>query len=213
MADVLILEPDRKQNRFMCDALTRAGHRAVASHSVREAEKRLHNTRMMTVINAQVPFTQSYEFVRTLAERGLPVLFITADAANAAHLRALYRGCCDVLLYPFTAEKLTEAVRTLLESAQTTLTLGSLRLDMVNHQVTKDGETLSLTAQEFALLQALMRSPDEAVTREDLLRTAWGYQGMGITRTVDVHVQRLRRKLGAQSIETVYKTGYRLKMA
>ena len=58
MADVLILEPDRKQNRFMCDALTRAGHRAVASHSVREAEKRLHNTRMMTVINAQVPFTQ-----------------------------------------------------------------------------------------------------------------------------------------------------------
>ena len=73
MANVLILEPDRKQNRFMCDALTRAGHRAVASHSVREAEKRLHNTRMMTVINAQVPFTQSYEFVRTLAERGLPV--------------------------------------------------------------------------------------------------------------------------------------------
>ena len=76
-----------------------------------------------------------------------------------------------------------------------------------------NGEPLSLTAQEFELLQALMRSPDTPVSRQELLRTAWGYQSIGITRTVDVHVQRLRRKLGAKAIETVYKTGYRLRLA
>ena len=63
------------------------------------------------------------------------------------------------------------------------------------------------------LLLALMQSPETALSREELLRTAWGYQGIGETRTVDVHVQRLRRKLGSSCIETVYNHGYRLKMA
>ena len=73
-----------------------------------------------------------------------------------------------------------------------------------------DGRRVELTAQEFALLNALMEKPDVPVSREHLLRTAWGYQSMGETRTVDVHVQRLRKKLGGNYIETVYKCGYRL---
>ena len=213
MAEILILEPNRQLNRQMCDALNRAGHRCAAALSVSEAERALRRGRMMTVINAQLPFTQSYAFVRSLAEKGLPVLFITADAANADHLRAMYKSDSDVLLSPFTAAQLTAAADRLLRTSEKTLTLGGLRLDTETRRATKDGEAIDLTAQEFALLQALMRSPDEAVSREDLLRTAWGYQGIGITRTVDVHVQRLRRKLGPASIETVYKTGYRLRMA
>ena len=114
---------------------------------------------------------------------------------------------------PFDDETFIAAVDRLLESSFSTLRCGDLRLDVNAHCVTKDGKSLTLTAQEFELLQALMRSPDAPVTREELLRTAWGYQGMGITRTVDVHVQRLRRKLGPTAIETVYKTGYRLRLA
>ena len=76
-----------------------------------------------------------------------------------------------------------------------------------------DGERVELTAQEFALLLALMENPDMPISREQLLRKAWGYQSIGETRTVDVHVQRLRKKLGVDRIETVYKCGYRLKMA
>ena len=75
------------------------------------------------------------------------------------------------------------------------------------------GRRVELTAQEFALLLALLERPDTPVSREQLLRTAWGYQSMGETRTVDVHVQRLRKKLGGEYIETVYKCGYRLKLA
>ena len=213
MANILILEPDRAESRAMVQTLKAAGHHPRAVHTVREAEKVLRRERMMTILNAQIPFTQSYEFVRAMAERGLPVIFLTADPANAAHLRALYHGDCDVLLRPFAPETLTAMAARLLEQAEHTLNLGGLRLDVETRQATKDGEPVTLTAQEFALLEALMRSPDEPVSREDLLRSAWGYQGIGITRTVDVHVQRLRRKLGAETIETVYKTGYRLRLA
>ncbi len=213
MANVLILEPNRPALRRMADILSRAGHEITAAQTVPEAERALAESRKMTVLDAQVSFTQSRQFLRMLAERGLPVLFVTSDPANADHLRAMYRGDCDVLLMPFDDEALSGAVSRLLENSVGTLSFGGIRLDMTSHRVTKDGEPLTLTAQEFELLQALMRSPDEAVSRQDLLRTAWGYQSIGITRTVDVHVQRLRRKLGPKAIETVYKTGYRLRLA
>ena len=71
----------------------------------------------------------------------------------------------------------------------------------------------SRALESSALLLALMENPDMPVSREQLLRKAWGYQSIGETRTVDVHVQRLRKKLGVERIETVYKCGYRLKMA
>ena len=213
MANVLILEPNRPVLGRMAEILSRAGHRITKAQTVPEAERALAESRKMTVLDAQVSFTQSCQFLRMLAERGLPVLFVTSDPANADHLRAMYRGDCDVLLMPFADEELSGAVTRLLKSSVGTLSYGGLRLDMVSHRVTKDGEPLVLTAQEFELLQALMRSPDAPVSRQELLRTAWGYQSIGITRTVDVHVQRLRRKLGAKAIETVYKTGYRLRLA
>ena len=148
-----------------------------------------------------------------MADRSCPVLFITTEAANANHLRALYPGVCGVLAAPYDNTELHQAVAGVIARTHSLLTIGTLRLDADRRVATLDGESLTLTAQEFALLHALMLSPDAALSREELLRTAWGYQGIGETRTVDVHIQRLRRKLGASCIETVYKHGYRLKMA
>ena len=214
MADILIMEPDRRMGKKMGDILTQAGHTCTAMNDaadgirfVREGE------RMLTILNAQLPWTDSFNLLRALEEKGWPVLFITADPGNVGHLRAMYQAGCDVLLSPYSRTALVQAVDTLLEVSDRMMTLGPLCLDMTSHTATMDGESLSLTAQEFALLRALMQSPDAAVTREQLLRTAWGYQTMGETRTVDVHIQRLRRKLGATCIETVYKMGYRLKLA
>lgn len=214
MADILIMEPDRRMGRKMCEVLTKAGHICTFMDDalsgiqfVRQGE------RMLTILNAQLPWTDSFNLLRTLEEKGWPVLFITGDPGNVDHLRAMYQAGCDVLLSPFDGRTLIGAVNALIDTTSRMMTLGPLCLDMTSHTATMDGESLSLTAQEFALLRALMQSPDAAVTREQLLRTAWGYQTMGETRTVDVHIQRLRRKLGATCIETVYKMGYRLKLA
>lgn len=214
MADILIIEPDKRIGRKMCDVLTRAGHTCTSMDDAASGIQLVRRSeRMLTILNARLPWADSFTLLRTLEEKGWPVLFITGDPGNADHLRAMYQAGCDVLLSPYDGRALIKAVGALLDRTSRMMTLGPLCLDVTSRTATFDGETLSLTAQEFALLQALMQSPDAAVTREQLLRTAWGYQNMGETRTVDVHIQRLRRKLGATCIETVYKMGYRLKLA
>lgn len=214
MADILIIDPDLHTGCQMSETLAADGHQCYTAATIRECVEVLESCpRLLTILNARLPWTESFNLLRVLEERGWPVLFITADAGNIQHLRALYQGCCDVLPIPFGAQALLETVTALLLETDRLLTIGPLRLDTERREATLDGEQLTLTAQEFALLHALMKSPDAALTREELLRTAWGYQGVGETRTVDVHVQRLRRKLGPSCIETVYKHGYRLKMA
>ena len=214
MADILILEPDEKLGKKMCEILRRAGHHCMRATTIADGLAQVKDAdRMLTLLNARLPWADSFTLLKTLSAKGWPVLFMTCDASNSSHLQALYQGSSAVLLSPFDGKALVNAVSELMRVTDTTLTLGALSLDVEKRHATLDGRDLSLTAQEFALLQALMQSPDAAVSREQLLRTAWGYQGIGETRTVDVHIQRLRRKIGSSCIETVYKLGYRLKMA
>lgn len=214
MANILIMEPDERISAHMTRLLRRAGHLCYAAGQISDGLALLETLdRPLTVLNARMPWTDSSAFLKILKEKGWPVLFTTSSADNIDHLRAMYPCSCDVLLTPCTDKAFLDAVHTLLHVSNRLLTRGALQLDMLERQATLNGKALTLTAQEFSLLQALMQSPDSALSREQLLRTAWGYQGIGETRTVDVHVQRLRRKLGANCIETVYKLGYRLNMA
>jgi len=214
MADILMMEPDIRLGMKMCDVLTHGGHHCHLAQTVADGLACMaEGQRMVTVLNARLPWKESFSFLRTLEEKGWPVLFITGDEANADHLRAMYQGPCDVLISPFDGRALVGAVASLSRLPDYLLTAGNLQMDTRSRLVTKDGQELNLTAQEYALLHALMQSPDATLTREQLLRTAWGYQTVGETRTVDVHIQRLRRKIGSACIETVYKLGYRLKPA
>ena len=203
---VMVLEPDAERRQMLAQTLMQSGFRCFMADSVHDA----------------LPFYQdrqdsacceSVELLSRAQENDWPVLFLTAEAANVAHLQSLFDLPCDALVHPFSPKQLMNAVENLLLLAQSLLRAGPLRLDTLHHRVTMAGEHLTLTAQEFALLEVLVKTPGAAVSRETLLRTAWGYQDLGETRTVDVHIQRLRRKLGKSCIETVYKTGYKLKMA
>ncbi len=214
MASILIIEPDTAAALRMADALSAAGHHTVTAATIADAiDIILHSTRLTTLLNARLPWAESIRMLHVLEEKSWPLLFITADASNSRHLQTLYDGPCGVLLSPFDGQQLRHGVALLLSETNSQITLGALRLDVEHREATLDGEDLILTAQEFSLLQALMESPDAPLTREELLRSAWGYKTAGETRTVDVHIQRLRRKLGSSCIETVYKHGYRLKMA
>ena len=214
MAAILIIDPDMTTRLRMCEALEAANHHCIQAESIAEGHEIIkHSTRMLTILNARLPWAESFSMLRLLEEKSWPLLFVTAEVNNVRHLRALYQGPRGVLLSPFDGAQLRHSVAMLLSETNSQLTLGALRLDIEHRECTLDGESLPLTAQEFSLLQALMESPDSPLTREELLRTAWGYQNAGETRTVDVHIQRLRRKIGTSCIETVYKLGYRLKMA
>lgn len=214
MADILLIEPDLHAGACMREVLMSAGHICRMTATAADALEIVRSCRRhLAIINARLPWSDGASLLEELEGRGWPVLFITADAGNIQHLRAIFQGSCSVLLSPFDAQRLQDSVAELIAETSRMLAIGSLRLDTENREATLDGEPLTLTTQEFALLEALMHSPDSTLSRQELLRTAWGYQGIGETRTVDVHIQRLRRKLGASCIETVYKLGYRLKMA
>lgn len=164
----------------------------------------------LVVLDARLKWSVCRPLFGDIQLAAYPVLFLTADRDMTSHLRALYRGQSDVLMLPFSPKAAVTKAQLLLGHSEP---LRELAIDENERVALLDGERVELTAQEFALLLALMENPDMPISREQLLRKAWGYQSIGETRTVDVHVQRLRKKLGVERIETVYKCGYRLKMA
>ncbi|MBE5800688.1 MAG: response regulator transcription factor [Clostridiales bacterium] len=163
----------------------------------------------LVLMDARMRWSVCRPLLEQCQKRGYMLLFITADKNMSEHLRALYAGRCDVVTLPLNARVL----KTKLAALTATPGTGELQVDEQERVALLDGRRVELTAQETALLIALLEKPDTPVSREQLLRKAWGYQSMGETRTVDVHVQRLRKKLGGEYIETVYKCGYRLKLA
>ena len=164
----------------------------------------------LVVMDARLKWPECRTLFHKIQGLEYPVLFLTADQNAVTHLRALYRGRSDVLVLPFSPKAALQAAEDLLQHNRP---LSPLTVDEETRVAMLGDERVELTAQELALLLTLMENPDLPVSREHLLRKAWGYQSMGETRTVDVHVQRLRRKLGMNRIETVYRCGYRLKTA
>lgn len=151
--------------------------------------------------------------------REVPVMMLTAKDSELDTVRALDGGADDYLAKPFGMMEMVSRVRALMRRSargsvevSTSLNVGPLELWPSRRSVTLEGEPLSLTMREFDLLAFLMRSPGEVFSRETLLRRVWGWDFDGGSRTVDVHVQTIRSKLGehAKLIQTVRGVGYRL---
>lgn len=209
MATILIYGYDPATTRKLCDPLEREKHSVTICTTGAPLPSGLE-TPPLVILDARLKWTVCRPLFEQCQIQGCPVLFLTADRKMVAHLRALYAGPSDVLTVPFAPKMLLSKVTGLLGTEEG---LRELTVDEQARVAMLDGQRVELTAQEFALLLVLMENPDMPISREQLLRQAWGYQSMGDTRTVDVHVQRLRKKLGGERIETVYKCGYRLKMA
>lgn len=153
----------------------------------------------------------------------VPVMMLTARDSELDTVTALDGGADDYLAKPFGMMEMVSRVRALLRRSQQgpaaapaasdVVEVGPLRLSDSRHEVSCAGEAMSLTVREFELLSFLMRSPGVVFNRETLLQRVWGWDFDGGSRTVDVHVQTLRQKLGehADLIETVRGVGYRLR--
>ena len=209
MARILIYGTEDNTTRKLTQLFTRE-HFSVTACEAADKLPAATAEATLVILDARLKWSVCRPLFIDIQAAGYPVLFLTADREMTSHLRALYRGQSDVLMLPF-APKVAVAKASLLMGHNEPLR--ELAIDQRERVALLDGERVELTAQEYALLLALMENPDTPVSREQLLRKAWGYQSIGETRTVDVHVQRLRKKLGMDRIETVYKCGYRLKMA
>ena len=209
MATIMIYEPNEIIAQKLCDSLKKEKYNAIRCDE-NVIPSFSDDSIPLVMMDAQLRWTTCRPLLEAFQKHGCPILFLTGDRKMSAHLRALYGGRSDVLTLPFSQEALHGKVG---KARGERAPLRELSVDEKERVALLDGRRVELTAQEFALLLALMEKPDIPVSREQLLRRAWGYQSMGETRTVDVHVQRLRKKLGGEYIETVYKCGYRLKLA
>ena len=209
MATIMIYEPNEIIAQKLCDSLKKEKYNAIRCDE-NVIPSFSDDSIPLVMMDAQLRWTTCRPLLEAFQKHGCPILFLTGDRKMSAHLRALYGGRSDVLTVPFSQKALHAKVHNALGECAP---LRELSVDEKERVALLDGRRVELTAQEFALLLALMEKPDSPVSREQLLRRAWGYQSMGETRTVDVHVQRLRKKLGGEYIETVYKCGYRLKLA
>jgi DNA-binding response OmpR family regulator len=144
----------------------------------------------------------------------MPVIFLTAKNSVSDKVKGLRMGADDYLVKPFEIIELLARVETVLRryhKVDSVITLDGLVVDTRSMTVRRDGEDIPLTRKEYELLLLFIRNPGTALYRETIYERVWGSDYMGDSRTVDLHVQRIRKKVGwEEKLQAVYKVGYRL---
>ena len=213
MAHLLLVEDDASVRQIVTLQLSLVGYDVRVAEDAVQARRMLEEkTPDLAILDIMLPGEDGFSLAGTMMEQAVPVLFLTAKTAVSDRVRGLRMGAEDYMLKPFEPEELLARVENILrrtKKEQTRFVFGALEVDLPSRRVTKDGRKVALTALEFDLLAMLVRRSNVALSREALLSGVWGYAYQGETRTVDVHIQRLRGKIGAAYIETVYKYGYR----
>lgn len=213
MAKILIVEDELSINRLIQKNLSLTGHACTQAFDGEEAIALLGEECFdLIILDIMLPRADGYE-VLDVAE-GTPVIFLTAKSELADKLKGLKRGADDYLTKPFQMLELAARVESVLRRTKKTeqyFELDHVKIDFERRLIFANGSAVDCTPKEYELFETLVKNRNIALSREKLLDLIWGYDFEGGTRTVDVHIQRLRAKLGLEKrIATVYKLGYRL---
>lgn len=222
MQEILIIEDDADIAESLQYNFKREGFRPVIAES---GEKGLRfaldekNPPALIVLDLMLPGMSGMELCRRLRREPLtektPIIMLTAKAAETDKIAGLDVGADDYIVKPFSVKEVVARVRAVLRRVEKDTVEryddGKLSIDFADMRVVCAGEDVKLTRKEFALLTYLIKSAGRVATRQNLLDNVWGYSYFGDTRTLDVHVRRLRQKLGdcGNCIETVVGVGYR----
>ncbi len=222
MKRILVIDDEPDLRELVRINLDQAGYSVEAVSTGREALHALrHSTPDLVVLDLMLPDISGTELCKKIrsdsALAEIPVIMLTAKAAEVDRVVGFELGADDYVTKPFSPRELSLRIAAVLRrrfadsDAEQTLEYGTLRLDAARHRCTVDGTEASLTAKEFDLLRELMSRPGRVVTRERLLERVWGSDVTVTPRTIDTHLKRLREKLGhaGGAIETVRGVGYR----
>lgn len=175
----------------------------------------------LVLLDLMLPKMDGYELLPKITERQIPVIVLTAMNGLKDKIKGFQLGTDDYITKPFESMELLARIRAVLrrsqhvsgrreEDEQATLAYDGIVLHLDQHRVFRQGQEIELTLKEFELLRLLVENKGKVLSREKLLEQVWDYGYEGNTRTVDMHIQRLRTKLQTDKISTVYKVGYRL---
>ena len=213
---LLIAEDEHRIARLIEMSLTRAGYDCTVAEDGCTAADRIEERSFdLALLDIMLPGLDGYELLDYLRPLGVPVIFITAKGAVRDRVEGLRRGADDYIVKPFVIEELLARVESVLRRAGrgNVMQAFDVVLDAGEHTVLQNGRPVDLTPNEFLLLEQLMRNRGAALYRDTLYERVWGGdRAESDTRTLDLHIMRLRRKLHwYDHIETVYRIGYRLK--
>lgn len=218
MIKILVVDDEKA----ICDLidlnLSSAGYHCSTVQNGLEAIDRIENENYdLILLDIMLPGADGYDVMEYIRPLGVPVIFITAKHEVKDRVKGLKLGADDYLVKPFDVVELVARVEAVLRRYNKTeqqLTAGDVVVDVEAHRVTKGGRPVELTNKEFGLLVLFMKNKNVALFRETLYEKVWEGEYFADSRTLDLHVQRLRKKLGWEhSLVAVYKVGYRLEVS
>ena len=217
MAKILIVEDEQPINKLIRKNLELVGHTCVSLYNGNDVFETLENDEFdLMLLDIMLPGMDGFQVMGGLICE-TPVIFLTARGATHDRIKGLTLGADDYMVKPFDMLELQARVDAVLRRTKkqdTDFQLGDVTVNLTSRLVYFKGNIVDFTPQEFALIEILIKNRNIALSRERLLESAWGFDYMGDTRTVDVHIHSIRKKLNWEDvIKTVYKLGYRLEVS
>ena len=215
MIRILIAEDEEPIANLLQKNLSRAGYDCIWAPDGQKAADLMEREGIdLVLLDVMLPGINGYELMEYARELMIPVIFLTALGTTKDKVKGLKMGADDYLTKPFEIVELlarVEAVLRRYHKTENRFQVFDILIDTASRQVTRNGEAIPLTMKEFDLLLLLVRNRNIALYRETIYENVWGGEYMGQSRTVDLHIQRLKKKLNWDSeITAVYKVGYRL---
>lgn len=217
MNKILIVEDEEAISTLIKINLTDAGYRCVCAFDGLEAANLIEKESFdLILLDVMLPKIDGYELIEYIRPLDIPVIFLTAKSDVRDRVKGLRLGAEDYLTKPFEIIELLARVETVLRRYNKNarrLQILDLEIDTLSRTVKKGGRDINLTNKEYELLLLFTQNKNIALFRDRIYEKIWGEEDMGDSRTVDLHVQRLRKKIGWEDrIVAVYKVGYRLEV-
>ena len=218
MAKILIVEDEKSINDLILMNLSLVGHKCKQAFDGNEAFNVLNKYNPdLILLDVMIPYIDGFSLMQKKAFKEIPVIFLTAKDSVADKVKGLNLGADDYITKPFEAVELIARVDAVLRRTKKFMKseyiIGNVFVNILERKVKVNDKEVELTNREFMLLEVLINNRNIALSRERLLDLVWGYDFEGDARTVDVHITKLRKKLGLENyIKTVYKLGYRLEI-
>ena len=215
MEKILIVEDDPNITKMIEAVLSIIGYQYAACSDGKEAVGLILNGDYdLILLDVMLPGTDGFQILQQIRHKGTPVIFLTARQDLVDKVTGLKLGAEDYMVKPFEAVELLARIEVVLRrfhKGRTILRYADITVDVEKHIATKKNQPVMLTPKEFDVLVFFIQHLDIVLTRERLLASVWGYLYAGESRTVDIHVQQVRKKMGLQGcLITIPKLGYRL---
>lgn len=213
MYKILIVEDEIAIAELIEMQLTQAGYDCTYVLDGEQAGNILEeNSFDLILLDIMLPKISGYELMGYIEPMKIPVIFLTAKDTVKDKIKGIQMGADDYITKPFDMGELLARVEMVLRrygKGENKITFKDVEINLNSHEVTRNGEHIALTPKEFELLVVLVQNKNNVIRKEDLYEKVWETEYVGNSRTVDLHVQRLRNKTGLKKeINTVFKTGY-----